>query len=133
MVVLIDLGPDRVGRSGVDQEIKEWQVSAHGAFHTVGFDWIEGPEEAEELERVFSNPVPGTHFEREWKKVPVRTDSEEQVIPQVSMSGVVLGLRLKQIHMIGHHPIQQFPESMNLMDAMKGLPGLGVGKPKLIL
>ena len=65
----------------MDQEIKEWQVSAHGAFHAVGFDGIEGAEEAEELERIFSNPVPGAHFESKRKKVSVRTDAQEQIIP----------------------------------------------------
>jgi|GEM_PF-6953796 len=58
----------------MNQKIKQGQVAPHGPLHSMRFDGIEGTQQAEKLEGILADPIPGSHFECDGEEVLVRAD-----------------------------------------------------------
>lgn len=90
-------------------------MPSHGPLLPVRFDGIEGAKQAEELEWVFSHPIPGAHFEGERQEVLLPV-GQVQVIPQVSVGGVMKRLGLDPVNMVRECPVQQGLENPDLVE-----------------
>ena len=73
------------------------------ALVAVGDQRVEDAAAREQLARVFLDPQPRAHLQRQWQEhLPrLRAGTQVQVIPQIAMRQVLMALRLEHVVVVG--------------------------------
>lgn len=93
------------------QEFQPDEVAPQHPLQPVSGQGIEESRFAEQLHRVFPDPAPRSHFQRQWKKNFVRIPVlrlKVKVVPQVAMRHVLPALRLEDVVVVRIAAAEQF-------------------------